>query len=346
MNRYPLWKYIVIAVALAIGLFYTLPNFFPEVPAVQVSSTKAKVDTALLATVEDTLKANSITFRGAALDATGIKVRFDDPDTQLKARDVLQGKLGDNYIVALNLLSTSPGWLASIGALPMYLGLDLRGGVHFLLQVDMKAALDKAGDRYATDLRSLMRSERVQYAGIAREGSNVVLRFRDEAERTKARLAIEKTYQDLALRDTEDAGGDFRLIAGLKPEAQKRIQDGAVAQNIQILRNRVNELGVAEPIIQQQGAERVVVQLPGRAGHRAREGHPRPHRVARDPHGQRRAGRARGGDRRQRADRQRPLHRARRHAAAWCAARSCSPATASTMRSRASTSAATSRRCT
>ena len=263
MNRYPLWKYIVIAVALAVGLFYTLPNFFPEVPAVQVSSTKTKVDTALLATIEETLKSNSIGFRGAALDATGIKVRFDDPDTQLKARDVLQGKLGDNYIVALNLLSTSPGWLASIGALPMYLGLDLRGGVHFLLQVDMKAALDKAGDRYATDLRSLMRSEKVQYAGIAREGANVVLRFRDEAERTKARLAIEKTYQDLALRETEGGSGDFRLVAGLKPEAQKRIQDGAVAQNIQILRNRVNELGVAEPIIQQQGAERVVVQLPG-----------------------------------------------------------------------------------
>jgi preprotein translocase subunit SecD len=263
MNRYPLWKYIVIGVALAVGLFYTLPNFFPEAPAVQVSSTKAKVDTALLASVEDTLKSGNITFRGAALDATGIKVRFDDPDTQLKARDVLQAKLGDNYIVALNLLSTSPRWLASIGALPMYLGLDLRGGVHVLLQVDMKAALDKAGDRYATDLRSLMRGEKIQYAGIAREGSNVVLRFRDEAERTKARVVIEKTYQDLALRDSEAPGGEFRLVAGLKPEAQKRIQDGALAQNIQILRNRVNELGVAEPIIQQQGAERVVVQLPG-----------------------------------------------------------------------------------
>jgi preprotein translocase subunit SecD len=223
MNRYPLWKYIVIGVALAIGLFYPLPNFFPEAPAVQVSSTKAKVDTALLGSVEDTLKSGNITFRGAALDATGIKVRFDDPDTQLKARDVLQAKLGDNYIVALNLLSTSPRWLASIGALPMYLGLDLRGGVHFLLQVDMKAALDKAGDRYATDLRSLMRGERIQYAGIAREGSNVVLRFRDEAERTKARVVIEKTYQDLALRDSEAPGGEFRLVAGLKPEAQKRI---------------------------------------------------------------------------------------------------------------------------
>jgi len=263
MNRYPLWKYIVIAVALSTGALFALPNLFPEVPAVQVSSAKVKVDTALLGTVEETLKAANIPFRGAALDATGIKVRFADPDTQIRAKDALAAKLGDNYIVALNLLSASPQWLSAIGAMPMYLGLDLRGGVHFLLQVDMKAALDKAADRYSTDLRSLMRGEKVQYAGIAREGANVVLRFRDEAERTKARLAIEKNYPDLLLREAEASGGDLRLIAGLKPEAQKRIQDGAVAQNIQILRNRVNELGVAEPIIQQQGAERVVVQLPG-----------------------------------------------------------------------------------
>jgi len=262
MNRYPLWKYVVIGVALVIGLLYTLPNFFPEVPAVQVSSAKAKIDTALLATVEDALKAANLPFRGAALDATGIKVRFADPDVQLKAKDALQKKLGDNYIVALNLLSSSPQWLTAIGALPMYLGLDLRGGVHFLLQVDMKAALDKAGDRYATDLRTLLRGEKVQYAGIAREGGNVVMRFRDDAERTRARVAIEKAYPDLLVREV-DGGGEPRLVAGLKPEAQKRIQDGAVQQNIQILRNRVNELGVAEPIIQQQGAERVVVQLPG-----------------------------------------------------------------------------------
>jgi preprotein translocase subunit SecD len=262
MNRYTPWKYIVIAISLVIGVLYTIPNFFPEVPAVQVSSAKAKVDTALLGTVEDTLKSGDIPYRGASLDPTGIKVRFADRDIQLKAKDVLQAKLGDNYIVALNLLSTSPQWLASIGALPMYLGLDLRGGVYFLLQVDMKAALDKAGDRYTTDLRSLLRSEKVQYSGVSREGANVVMRFKDEAERTKARLAIEKTYPDLLVREVE-SGGDLRLVAGLKPEAQKRIQDGAVAQNIQILRNRVNELGVAEPIIQQQGAERVVVQLPG-----------------------------------------------------------------------------------
>jgi preprotein translocase subunit SecD len=263
MNRYSLWKYIVIAVALGIGLLYTLPNFFPEVPAVQVSSTKTKIDSTVLASIEDTLKAGNITYRGASLDGTGIKVRFDDPDTQLQAKDVLQKKLGDNYIVALNLLSSSPRWLSSIGALPMYLGLDLRGGVYFLLQVDMKAALDKAGDRYATDLRSLLRSEKIQYSGIARESANVVMRFKDEAERNKARVAIEKAYPDLAVREVDGGAGDLRLVAGLKPEAQKRIQEGAVAQNIQILRNRVNELGVAEPIIQQQGLERVVVQLPG-----------------------------------------------------------------------------------
>ena len=263
MNRYTPWKYIVIAISLVIGVLYTIPNFFPEVPAVQVSSAKAKVDTALLGTVEETLKSADIPYRGASLDPTGIKVRFADRDIQLKAKDVLQAKLGDNYIVALNLLSTSPQWLASIGALPMYLGLDLRGGVYFLLQVDMKAALDKAGDRYTTDLRSLLRSEKVQYSGVGREGANVVMRFKDDAERTKARLAIEKTYPDLLVREVDSTGGELRLVAGLKPEAQKRIQDGAVAQNIQILRNRVNELGVAEPIIQQQGAERVVVQLPG-----------------------------------------------------------------------------------
>ncbi len=265
MNRYPLWKYLIIAAALLIGLVYTLPNFFPEVPAVQVSSSKATVaiDNALLGTVEDTLKAANIPYRGATLDPVGVKVRFSDPDTQLKAKDALQARLGDNYIVALNLLSASPPWLTAIGALPMYLGLDLRGGVHFLLQVDMKAALDKAADRYTTDIRSLLREKKVVYAGVAREGTNVVVRFREAADRNKARTDIELAFPDLILRDADAPGGELRLVAGLKPEAQKKIQDGAVQQNITILRNRVNELGVAEPIIQQQGAERVVVQLPG-----------------------------------------------------------------------------------
>jgi preprotein translocase subunit SecD len=265
MNRYPLWKYVVIAVALLIGLIYTLPNFFPEQPAVQVSSSKAaiKIDSAVMQQVEAALKAAGVAYRGETVDPTGIKVRFADPDTQLKAKDVLQAKLGDNYIVALNLISASPQWLTAIGALPMYLGLDLRGGVHFLLQVDMKAALDKAADRYTTDIRSLMREKKVQYAGIAREGPNVVARFRDATERTKARSEISNAFPDLLLREIEGSDGELRLAASLKPEAQKKIQDGAVQQNIQILRNRVNELGVAEPIIQQQGSERVVVQLPG-----------------------------------------------------------------------------------
>jgi len=264
MNRYPAWKYILIAIALVVGIFYTLPNFFPEVPAVQVSTSKAsvKIDAGTLQTVEDALKAANVSFNGALLDSNGVKVRLPDPDTQLKARDVLQQKFGDNYIVALNLLSTSPHWLASIGALPMYLGLDLRGGVHFLLQVDMKAALDKAADRYLTDVRSLLREKKVLYSGIAREGQNVAVRFRDSSERNKAYNEVANAFPDLQLNNV-DGGTDFKLVAGLKPEAQKRIQEGAVQQNITILRNRVNELGVAEPIVQQQGADRVVVQLPG-----------------------------------------------------------------------------------
>jgi preprotein translocase subunit SecD len=264
MNRYPFWKYALIVVALVVGILYTLPNFFAEVPAVQVSTSKAtiKIDASTLQTVEDTLKAAGIAYSGAALDATGIKVRLADADTQLKAKDALQQKLGENYIVALNLLSSSPQWLSSIGALPMYLGLDLRGGVHFLLQVDMKAALDKAADRYLTDVRSLLREKKVLYAGIAREGQNVSVRFRDTAERTRANQEIGKAFPDLVIKEA-DVGGDLKLIAGLNPEAQKRIQDGAVQQNITILRNRVNELGVAEPIVQQQGSDRVVVQLPG-----------------------------------------------------------------------------------
>ncbi|HTS23124.1 MAG TPA: protein translocase subunit SecD [Casimicrobiaceae bacterium] len=269
MNRYSLWKYIVIAVALVIGVVYTLPNFFPEAPAVQVSTSKSdvKIDTSTLQTVEDTLKAANIPYTGATVDATGVKVRFADPDTQLKARDALQAKLdpdagNPSYIVALNLESTSPRLLARIGALPMFLGLDLRGGVHFLEQVDMKAALDKAADRYLADTRSLLREKRIIYSGISRDGATVVVRFRDPAERARAYQEIANSFPDLDIKVLESSG-ESRLLLGLKAEAQKRIQEGAVQQNITILRNRVNELGVAEPIIQQQGADRVVVELPG-----------------------------------------------------------------------------------
>ncbi len=264
MNRYPLWKYILIGVTLALGLLYTLPNLFGEVPAVQVSPVRAtlKADSALLNRVEETLKQAGVAANGVFLDSTSVKVRLADPETQIKAKDLLQAQLGDGYVVALNLLSNSPRWLASVGALPMYLGLDLRGGVYFLLQVDMKAALAKKVEAYSNDIRTNLRDKRIQYSGVAREGQSVVVRFRDRAMRDKGLDEIGRTMTDLELKTADDAN-EFRILATLKPEAQRKSQDFALQQNITTLRNRVNELGVAEPIIQQQGADRVVVQLPG-----------------------------------------------------------------------------------
>jgi len=264
MNRYPLWKYIIVVAAMVLGLFYTLPNFFGEVPAVQVSPLRAtlKADTALMSRVEGILTKNGFQPDGIFLDPQSVKARFADTDTQIRAKDVLQSQLGEDYIVALNLLSNSPAWLSALGALPMYLGLDLRGGVHFLLQVDMRAALDKKVESFAGDIRSGLREKRIQYNGINRTGQVLTVRFRDEAMRDRALAELTRTIPDLALK-TEEAGSEYRIVATLKPEARRRTQDFALQQNITTLRNRVNELGVAEPIIQQQGAERVVVQLPG-----------------------------------------------------------------------------------
>jgi len=264
MNRYPLWKYIVIGMALLLGLVYTLPNFFGEMPAVQVSPLRSmtKVDASLLARVEDTLKKNEITYQGAFLDSSGVKVRLADTDTQIKTKDILQTGLGENFVVALNLLPSSPKWLTSVGALPMYLGLDLRGGVHFLLQVDMKGALDRALERYNGDIRTALREKKVQYAGIARVGQSIEIKFRDAALRASASSEIQKSFPDLLLKEQDD-GAEFKLVGTIKLEAQKRLQEFALQQNITTLRNRINELGVAEPIIQQHGVDRVVVQLPG-----------------------------------------------------------------------------------
>ncbi|MCB4811015.1 protein translocase subunit SecD [Methylovorus menthalis] len=264
MNRYPLWKYILVLTTLVLGVVYSLPNLFGESPAVQVSTTKssAKLDPALLGQVEDILKQEKISYEAVFLDTNGVKVRFENADTQINAKDVLQGKLGKDYVVALNLISRSPAWLRSIGALPMYLGLDLRGGVHFLLQVDMKAALDKAAERYVGDFRSALRKERVAYLGVSRDGQAVQVRFSSAAELEKAKKILNKEYPDLTFRNI-DSGNDKLLIATLNLQAQKRIQEFALKQNIQTLHNRVNELGVAEPIIQQQGLDRIVIQLPG-----------------------------------------------------------------------------------
>ena len=264
MNRYPLWKYILIATALTIGLLYTLPNFFGEVPAVQISPAKttAKIDETLLSRVDQALSQANIKPDGIFLDPASIKVRLATTDMQLKAKDVLQGAVGENYVVALNLLSSSPRWLTRINALPMYLGLDLRGGVHFLLQVDMKGALTKAADRYAADIRTTLRGKEIRYAGISRDGQNVVVKFRDIQTRDQALTEIGKQNPDLLLNAGE-TGAEYSIAAALRPEVQKRIQEFAIQQNITTLRNRVNELGVAEPIVQQAGSDRVVVQLPG-----------------------------------------------------------------------------------
>jgi preprotein translocase subunit SecD len=269
MNRYPLWVYVTIAVALVLGLLYTLPNFFGEAPAVQVSSARAtlKVDNAVLGRVEEALKKDGIQPTGVFLDPAGIKVRLADTDTQLRAKDLVERTLNPDaanpsYTVALNLLPNSPRWLAAVNALPMYLGLDLRGGVHFLLQVDLPAAIAKRAESLTGDVRSQLRDKNVRHTGVAREGNVVVIRFRDAETRDKARTIIGEQLPDLQLADA-GTGGELRLLASIRPEAQKRTQELALKQNIQTLHNRINELGVAEPVIQQQGSDRVVVQLPG-----------------------------------------------------------------------------------
>jgi preprotein translocase subunit SecD len=273
MNRYPLWKYLVIVVALLIGATYMLPNFFGESPAVQVSSAKStvKVDPALITRVEDVLKDAKLAHEGIYFDTAGlnstIRVRFKDADTQLAAKDAIQKALDPSqedpaYVVALNLVSNTPRWLTSLHALPMYLGLDLRGGVHFLMQVDMRAAVDKRLDTLASDIRTLLREKNIRHAGISKTPAAIEIRFRDAETRVRAEDEIRSQVRELTLRE-EGSGDNLALVATLSPAAQKDIQDNALKQNITTLHNRVNELGVAEPVIQQQGADRIVVQLPG-----------------------------------------------------------------------------------
>ena len=264
MNRYPLWKYLLVLVVFIFGLIYTLPNFYGESPAVQVLPLRAnlKADSALLQRVSDALKAANLNAEGVVLDPTSIKARFNSADSQLKAKDILQAQLGDDYMVALNLLSRSPQWLTAMNARPMYLGLDLRGGVHFLLQIDMKGALDKAMEAASGDMRSILRDQNIAYSGVSREGRVVTVKFRDAETRSKGAVELKHRFGGLAFNDKND-GNEILLLATLKPEEEKRIQESAVQQNLITLRNRVNELGVAEPIIQQQGIDRIVVQLPG-----------------------------------------------------------------------------------
>ncbi|MDP4608994.1 MAG: protein translocase subunit SecD [Burkholderiaceae bacterium] len=269
MNRYPLWKYLVIAVALIIGTVYTLPNFYGEAPAVQVSPGKTAVrlsnDTVVrieLALQEAGLVADRTTF-----EPNSIKSRFVTTDDQLKARDIIEKTLNPDatnpsYVVALNLVPRTPAWLASLNAAPMYLGLDLRGGVHFMLQVDMQAALTQKLDSLGADVRTALRDKGIRYGGIERQGQSLVLRARDQATLDAADRAVGQQFAELVLVQ----GGtvpNLTLTATLKPAAALDIQTQALKQNITTLHNRINELGVAEPVIQQQGLDRIVVQLPG-----------------------------------------------------------------------------------
>ncbi|MGX9934930.1 protein translocase subunit SecD [Advenella kashmirensis] len=273
MNRYPLWKYITVLVALIIGILYTAPNFFGETPAVQVSSAKVtqKVTTQTMGQVEDILRQNNIAFSGTYFQQNGpagtVRVRLANTDAQLKARDVLDNALNPvkddpSYTVALNLLSASPDWMSAIGANPMYLGLDLRGGVHFLLQVDMQGALAARYESLTTDIRSILRDARVAVESVNNADSRITATFASEQDRNKAQDVLRTRTNELEFTSSQ-SGGKFLLTGAILPTEIARVQDTALKQNILTLHNRINELGVAEPIIQQQGLDRIIVQLPG-----------------------------------------------------------------------------------
>ena len=275
MNRYPLWKYISIAVILIVAAVYTLPNFYGESPAVQVSPGKAtvKVTEQTLKTVEDALAAAQIKPNGVFFEQgaqqNSVRVRFapTDGELQLRSRDVLEKALNPDpadpsYIVALNLVPNTPTWLLKINALPMYLGLDLRGGVHFLLAVDMKAAVTKRIEAATGEVRTLLRDHKIRHAGIVRVGDTLEISFRNEQDLEAAMDVLRNRQTDLTFAK-EDQNGKFMIRATMSQKAMSDVQSYALKQNVATLHNRINELGVAEPVIAQQGADRIVVQLPG-----------------------------------------------------------------------------------
>ena len=273
MNRYPLWKYVMIALVLAFGVLYTIPNFFGESPAVQVSSAKAtlKLTPAAMDQVQKALQAAGIPAENAYFEDLGnngtVRVRFATTDLQFKAKTVIEQALNQDpsdpsYLVAFNLLPNTPSWLQSLRALPMYLGLDLRGGVHFLMQVDTRAVMNKRMQSVQTGARSLLVEKKIRFAGLSRDGDAIDIRFRDRETFDAARDVLGNQMPELTLAEFTDADG-LRLRGTLNPQAVKQTLEEAVQQNISTLSKRVNELGVAEPIIQRQGADRIVVQLPG-----------------------------------------------------------------------------------
>lgn len=269
MNRYPAWKNALVAITLVMGFLYTLPNYFGESPALQIAPVRsgAKADPAMLGRVQDTLTKANIAHAHAVFKENSVRVEFADTETQSKAADLLNklfnlDEKNPSHVIAQYLEPKSPAWLAAIGANPMALGLDLRGGVHLLMQVDMKAALDKKVESYASDIRFLLRDKKIYYSGVAREGQRVVVRFSDNAARQAASKLLATQMTGLTLTEG-GAGADLTLVGTVSPVEEKEIQKAALGQNIITLRNRINELGTKEPIIQQQGADRIIVDLPG-----------------------------------------------------------------------------------
>ncbi|WP_102353037.1 protein translocase subunit SecD [Vibrio lentus] len=264
LNRYPLWKYLMVMFAIAIAALYALPNIYGEDPAVQVTGARgASVDLSTLDAVTDALEAKSLSTKSVALENGSILVRFNDTDTQISARDIITEALGDDVIVALNLAASTPDWLVSIGAAPMKLGLDLRGGVHFLMEVDMDAAMEKLVGQQEEAFRSELREEKIRYRAIRPSGKDAVeVILRNEEQLAEAKSLLQSKHQDMTFVDSE-SNGRFSLIANFTETRLQEIRNYAVEQNITILRNRVNELGVAEPLVQRQGASRIVVELPG-----------------------------------------------------------------------------------
>ncbi len=266
MNRYPLWKYLMLIIVLLISLVYALPNLYPSDPAVQISpvkETQTPLDVTFLASLEKTLTDKGLAPKSAAIEGKQALLRFKDTEVQLEAAEVIKETLGREYITALNLAPATPAWLNTFHAKPMYLGLDLRGGVHFLMEVDMASAKEKSMTRYEDEFRDFLREDKIDYLGVSREGDTLVTKFKTAEDRAAGITVLRKNYQNDLLWGENDADATFNSVATISPENLANIETFALQQNITTLRKRVNELGVAEPIIQQQGKGRIVVQLPG-----------------------------------------------------------------------------------
>lgn len=265
MNRYSPWKYSFILLLIGLGVLFALPNLYDKDPSLQISASGASEVSELTEfQVSTALEEAGIAFKSMKVGLENLTIRFNNTETQLKAKTVVEKSLGRNYSVALNLAAATPDWLAKFGAEPMFLGLDLRGGVHFLMQVDMEAAVSKAEDRYMSDLRSILRENKVRYKTITRsKEGGLLIRFKDDNERNSGQALIEDEFQELDVTILEAGSDESQLLTKLKEQVVLETQKLALQQNITTLRKRVNELGVAEPVIQQQGLSRVVVQLPG-----------------------------------------------------------------------------------